>query len=117
MYAYDQRFHGDSDSPSHGFHVARLAADLRDFLQALQLADVTVVGSSMGCAVIWSYVELFGLQRLKQAVFVVSKGCGRIACAAACSNSSSLLLCSVELFGLQRLRQAVFVVRAGLWLL
>uniref|UniRef100_A0A383V6P7 AB hydrolase-1 domain-containing protein n=1 Tax=Tetradesmus obliquus TaxID=3088 RepID=A0A383V6P7_TETOB len=70
VYAYDQRFHGDSDSPSHGFHVARLAADLRDFLQALQLADVTVVGSSMGCAVIWSYVELFGLQRLKQAVFV-----------------------------------------------
>jgi pimeloyl-ACP methyl ester carboxylesterase len=74
VYAYDQRFHGDSDSPSHGFHVARLAADLRDFLTALQLTDVTVVGSSMGCAVIWSYVELFGPQRLRQAVFVVS-GC------------------------------------------
>jgi pimeloyl-ACP methyl ester carboxylesterase len=72
VYAYDQRFHGDSDSPSHGFHVARLAADLRDFLTALELTDVTVVGSSMGCAVIWSYVELFGLQRLKQAVFLVS---------------------------------------------
>jgi pimeloyl-ACP methyl ester carboxylesterase len=72
VYAYDQRFHGDSDSPSHGFHVARLAADLRDFLTALELTDVTVVGSSMGCAVIWSYIELFGLQRLKQAVFVVS---------------------------------------------
>lgn len=72
VYAYDQRFHGDSGSPSHGFHVARLAADLRDFLAALQLTDVTVVGSSMGCAVIWSYVELFGLQGLRQAVFVVS---------------------------------------------
>lgn len=70
VYAYDQRFHGDSDSPSHGFHIARLAADLRDFLQGLDLTDVTVVGTSMGCAVIWSYVELFGLQRLKQAVFV-----------------------------------------------
>jgi hypothetical protein len=75
VYAYNQRFHGDSDSPSHGFHVARLAADLRDFLAALQLTDVTVVGSSMGCAVIWSYVELFGLQRLKQAVFVVRRYC------------------------------------------
>jgi pimeloyl-ACP methyl ester carboxylesterase len=72
VYAYDQRFHGDSDSPNHGFHVARLAVDLRDFLQALDLTEVTVVGSSMGCAVIWSYVELFGLQRLRQAVFVVS---------------------------------------------
>jgi hypothetical protein len=29
-----------------------------------------VVGTSMGCAVIWSYVELFGTARLKSAVFV-----------------------------------------------
>lgn len=40
VYAYDQRFHGESDSPSHGFHVARLAADLRDFLQTLDLQQV-----------------------------------------------------------------------------
>lgn len=32
--------------------------------------QVTVVGTSMGCAVIWSYVELFSTHRLKQAVFV-----------------------------------------------
>jgi hypothetical protein len=29
-----------------------------------------VVGTSMGCAVIWSYVELFGTARLRQAMFV-----------------------------------------------
>jgi hypothetical protein len=29
-----------------------------------------VVGTSMGCAVIWSYVELFGTARLQSAVFV-----------------------------------------------
>ena len=33
----------------------------------LDLAEVTVVGASMGCAVIWSYIELFGEERLKQA--------------------------------------------------
>jgi pimeloyl-ACP methyl ester carboxylesterase len=32
--------------------------------------DVTVVGTSMGAAVIWSYVELFGVERLGKAVFV-----------------------------------------------
>lgn len=32
--------------------------------------SAVVVGTSMGCAVIWSYVELFGTARLRQAVFV-----------------------------------------------
>lgn len=32
----------------------------------LELTEVTVVGASMGCAVVWSYVELFGEERLKQ---------------------------------------------------
>ncbi len=32
--------------------------------------EVTVVGSSMGAAVIWSYIELYGQQRLAKAVFV-----------------------------------------------
>lgn len=69
--AYDQRFHGASDSPPHGTHVSRLAADLRDVLAALQLRDgVTLVGTSMGAAVIFSYVELFGLAGLAGAVFV-----------------------------------------------
>ncbi|BDA49392.1 AB hydrolase superfamily protein YdjP [Coccomyxa sp. Obi] len=70
VYALDYRFHGDSDRPSWGYHVARLAADLHDFLEALALDEVTVVGSSMGAAVIWSYIELFGHQHLAKAVFV-----------------------------------------------
>ena len=32
--------------------------------------DVTVVGSSLGGAVIWSYIELYGHQHLGKAVFV-----------------------------------------------
>ena len=35
--AVDLRFHGDSDKPSWGFHVSRLAADLRDVLTELKL--------------------------------------------------------------------------------
>ena len=67
---YDQRFHGDSAKPEWGHHVARLAADLHAVLTTLNLADVTAVGTSLGCAVLWSYVELFGQERLGQLVFV-----------------------------------------------
>ena len=39
--------------------MARLAADLKDFIDALQLERPVVVGTSLGCAVIWAYVELY----------------------------------------------------------
>lgn len=70
VYRYDARFHGDSDKPEWGHRVARLAADLHDFLQTLNLQEVTVVGTSMGASTIWSYIELFGEDRIARAVFV-----------------------------------------------
>lgn len=66
----DHRHHGGSGHTPHGRHVARLAADLRELLAQLEVSDATVVGTSMGCAVIWSYIELFGEERLAKAVFV-----------------------------------------------
>ena len=66
----DLRGHGNSDKPSHGYRVPRLAKDLYDVITALDLHDVTVLGWSLGCPVIWSYLELFGTERLGQAVFV-----------------------------------------------
>lgn len=67
---YDQRYHGDSGKPAWGFHVSRLAADLHELLTHLDLDTVTLIGCSMGAAVIWSYIELFGEGRLAGAVFV-----------------------------------------------
>ena len=32
--------------------------------------DICVVGTSMGAAIIWSYIELYGHARLARAVFV-----------------------------------------------
>ena len=32
--------------------------------------EVTVVGTSMGASTIWSYIELFGEERIARAVFV-----------------------------------------------
>ena len=128
VYAVDLRFHGGSGRPEwvgdfsgtllfwlhhailfysfftpkrlQGYHVARLAADLHDLLQILDLwvrmcslhyqctrsnkhwragtepgatgavQEVTVVGSSMGASVIWSYIELYGHTHLGKLVFV-----------------------------------------------
>jgi len=66
----DLRGHGRSDKPGHGYRVARLAADLRDLLTALDLRDATLLGWSLGCPVIWSYLELFGRDRIRDVVLV-----------------------------------------------
>ncbi|MBF6175807.1 alpha/beta fold hydrolase [Nocardia blacklockiae] len=66
----DLRGHGDSDKPAHGYRIARLAKDLHDLLTALRLERPTVLGWSLGCPVIWSYLEMFGAYRLAGAVFV-----------------------------------------------
>ena len=67
---YDLRGHGESEKPSFGYMIARFAADLRDLLDHLELDNVTLVGTSMGCAIIWSYLALFGEGRVKCGVFV-----------------------------------------------
>lgn len=67
----DLRGHGDSQTTEGGYHVARLAADLRDLVVHLrdqhqrqhpqqQPPRLVPVGCSLGSAVLWTYVELFG---------------------------------------------------------
>lgn len=73
--AVDHRGHGRSSVPRVGYHVHRLAADLREVLVAQALDHVHVLGHSMGCAVIWSYLELFGDDRLASLVFVDQMPC------------------------------------------
>jgi pimeloyl-ACP methyl ester carboxylesterase len=68
--AYDMRGHGLSDKPDHGYRIARLAADLRDVLDALGIEQADVLGWSMGASVIWSYLELFGSARVRSLVLV-----------------------------------------------
>lgn len=68
--ALDMRGHGRSDKPDYGYRVSRFAADLRDGLEALGLSKVTLLGHSLGCVMIWSYLDLFGEDRLSRLVFV-----------------------------------------------
>ncbi|KAK8044491.1 AB hydrolase superfamily protein YdjP [Apiospora rasikravindrae] len=82
--ALDLRGHGASGRTRGGYHVARLAADVRDLVGHLHRALhattnpaergaeplVVPVGCSIGAAVLWTYVELFGQHGLGGFVFV-----------------------------------------------
>lgn len=62
--APDMRGHGASGRTKGGYHVARLAADLRTIVEPLRQGQANIkivpVGCSIGAAVLWTYVELFG---------------------------------------------------------
>ncbi len=58
--ALDLRGHGRSSNVAHGHTMPTYAQDLRAFLTANGLRDVVLVGWSMGCMVIWEYVNEFG---------------------------------------------------------
>lgn len=70
----DLRGHGESGRPEGGYHVARLAADVKELVGHIRNAapDVKIfpVGCSIGAAVLWTYVELFGDGDLAGMVFV-----------------------------------------------
>lgn len=73
--AIDYRGHGRSSTPDIGYHIHRLAVDLRAVLQTHHLDRVHLLGHSMGCAVIWSYLELFGTDGLASLLLVDQMPC------------------------------------------
>jgi len=67
--AFDMRGHGDSDKPGHGYRIHRLAQDLYEAMATLDLKDVTILGHSMGCSILWCYVDLYGPARIAKFAF------------------------------------------------
>lgn len=68
--AIDMRGHGESAKSLHGYRIARLAKDLSEFLTHSTFTDVTLIGHSMGCAVIWSLLELEETKNISRLVFI-----------------------------------------------
>ncbi|KAK0622723.1 Alpha/Beta hydrolase protein [Immersiella caudata] len=64
--APDMRGHGRSGRCEGGYHVSRLAMDLENLIAHLRRAtgneslQIVPVGCSIGAAVLWTHVELFG---------------------------------------------------------
>ena len=68
--AVDMRGHGESSKPNHGYRIARLAADLNDLIEALDLRRITIMAHSMGCSIVWAYWDLFTGGRIAKLVLV-----------------------------------------------
>lgn len=68
--AVDLRGHGESGKPTYGYRISRLAMDVWQLLEHLDLQDVVLLGWSMGCSVIWSYWDLFRSHRLSKLILV-----------------------------------------------
>lgn len=75
VFVLEMRGHGFSEAPDHGARIARLAADLAEFVAWLGAPETNLLGWSMGASVIWSYLELFGTQGIGRAVFVDQSPC------------------------------------------
>jgi pimeloyl-ACP methyl ester carboxylesterase len=66
----DQRGHGTSEKPHHGYRIARFARDAQELLDHLELDRADVLGWSMGVSVWWSFVDQYGTGRLRRFVAV-----------------------------------------------
>lgn len=71
--ALDHRGHGRSSQPGRGYPLHRLAADVHEVLTALDVDEITLLGHSMGVAVIWAYVDVFGDRGIDRLVFADSR--------------------------------------------
>lgn len=66
----DLRGHGDSEAPQDGLTLDRLATDVRELVDYLDLAPVSLVGWSMGAHVIFDYVSQFGCDALARIALI-----------------------------------------------
>jgi pimeloyl-ACP methyl ester carboxylesterase len=70
VYVLDPRNQGLSQHVDYGTRIARYSMDLKEFGDHLGVKSADYVGHSMGAAVLWSYIDLFGTGAMHKAVFV-----------------------------------------------
>jgi non-heme chloroperoxidase len=71
---YDRRGFGKSSQPASGYNYDTFAADLDAVLKTLNLADVSLVGFSMGTGEVTRYIGKYGTKRLRKAVLIGTLG-------------------------------------------
>jgi pimeloyl-ACP methyl ester carboxylesterase len=71
---YDRRGFGQSSKPATGYDYDTFAADLEQVLDTLDLADVALVGFSMGTGEVTRYLGRYGSKRVRKAVLIGTLG-------------------------------------------
>lgn len=70
VYVLDPRNHGLSQHVDYGSRITRFSADLKEFTEHLGLQIADYCGWSMGAAVLWGYIDLYGTQGIGKLVLV-----------------------------------------------
>ena len=68
--SFDYRNHGESGDSPKGARISTLAADVAELLDHLQIRRANFVGHSMGCSVLYSYIDLFGTDSITSLVLL-----------------------------------------------
>ncbi|WP_426172792.1 alpha/beta fold hydrolase [Massilia sp. TWR1-2-2] len=59
-----------SERTERGARIARFSADLKEFGEHLGVKKAHYVGWSMGAAVLWGYIDLFGTKGINKLVLI-----------------------------------------------
>lgn len=70
VFSLDKRGHGKSAKVNYGYRLARFAKDLKEFMELLNAKEVTVIAHSLGAAMIYQYIDLFGTQPISRLIVV-----------------------------------------------
>lgn len=70
VYVLDPRNQGMSQHVEYGGRIARFSMDLKEFGDHIGVKSADYVGHSMGSAVLWSYIDLFGTRGIRRVAFV-----------------------------------------------
>lgn len=70
VYVLDPRNQGLSQRVEYGSRISRFSMDLKEFTDHLGVKTADFCGWSMGAAVLWNYIDLFGTKGIRKAAFV-----------------------------------------------
>ncbi|GAB2021246.1 hypothetical protein RyT2_03200 [Pseudolactococcus yaeyamensis] len=68
----DKRGHGKNAAVMSGLRISRLAKDIKEMVDLLQLASYHIISHSMGCGVAFEYISLFGDEHVDSVTFIDS---------------------------------------------
>lgn len=68
VYVLDYRNHGDSAVTEYGNHIEQYAKDLKEMLEDAEVRSFSLLAHSMGNAVAWCFMELYGNDRITRYV-------------------------------------------------
>jgi len=68
VYVLDYRNHGLSENTLCGNHIEQYAKDVKEMLSDAEIRDFNLIAHSMGNAVAWCFMELYGTDRIQKYV-------------------------------------------------